>query len=102
MDGPRICDPTPTMFARRWIAALKQQEAAYYRKFAAPDVLLVLVVHPDVAVARKTTESELSVRPRSQEVWQTDWEAQGATVIDASAEADEVARRATALIWKAL
>ena len=102
MDGPRICDPTPTMFARRWIAALKKQEAAYYRKFAAPDVLLVLVVHPDVAVARKTTESELSVRPRSQEVWQTDWEAQGATVIDASAEADEVARRATALIWKAL
>lgn len=102
MDGPRICDPSPTMFARRWIAMLKKKEAEYYRKFAAPDILLVLIVPPDVAVARKTTESESSVRPRSQEVWQTDWKAQGATVIDASAEADEVARRATAVIWQAL
>ena len=59
-------------------------------------------VHPDVAVARKTTESETSVRPRSQEVWQTDWEAQGATVIDASVGADEVAKRAVAVIWQAL
>ena len=102
MDGPQIREPLAREFARRSFVKLKEKEAAPYRRIASPDLLLVLLVHPDVAVARKTTESETSVRPRSQEVFQVDWEAQGAVVIDAGGSAEEVAAQATAVIWRAL
>ena len=90
MDAPRIerlLDPgADDRLGRR----LSRREQRYYRQMVPPDVLIVLRVDPETAVARKTEERAEFVRARSREIWAVDWERTGANVVDASRPVAEV------------
>ncbi|MGY1620126.1 hypothetical protein ACI797_25590 [Geodermatophilus sp. SYSU D00691] len=99
MDGPRTrwirADGTSAL-ARRLVAA----EQRAYAAIGAPDVLLVLRVDPDTAVARKRGVDPADfVRPRSAEVFSADWGTSGAVVLDASGPAGRVLAEARAAVW---
>jgi thymidylate kinase len=102
MDGARThwvpTDGAPTL-ARRLVAA----ERRAYASIAPPDLLLVLRVDPDTAVARKVgVDPAAFVRPRSAEVFTADWDASGAVVLDASRPAADVLAEARAAVWAGL
>ncbi|HEY6933370.1 MAG TPA: hypothetical protein VI452_08220, partial [Marmoricola sp.] len=84
--------------AGRWLV---ERERRYYAAFTRPDVLAVLRVAPDVAVARKTDEESGYVRRRSTEVWQASWE-DDTVLIDAARPADAVLAHLRAVVWEAL
>ena len=102
MDGSRtgwvpVAELSP--LDQRIVAA----ERACYAGIAAPDVLLVLRVDPEVAVARKQDVDPADfVRPRSAEVFAADWSGTDAVVLDAGRPAEEVLAAARATIWAAL
>lgn len=91
MDSPRI--------GKGRLGAL---EASYYRRIGGPDLLVVLRVDPDVAVARKSEEAPEFVRARWGEIWDVDWGAAGAQVLDAGRPEAEVIAAAKALVWAEL
>lgn len=102
MDGPRtgwvpLADLSP--MARRLVTAEQRRYAAMGK----PDVLLVLRVDPDTAVARKVGVDPADfVRPRSAEVFTADWGATAAVVLDASRPAAEVLAEARGAVWEQL
>jgi hypothetical protein len=86
-----------------WLLGIQRRlEARYYRKIPAPDKLIVLRLHPDIAVARKPTEPCQWLRARSQEVWDFDWSRTEAHVVDASQPLPDVVSQAAAQAWQAL
>lgn len=100
MDGAvtaRTTDPG------RWgglARALAAREKGYYDRIRYPDILIVLRVHPDIAVERKAgVEPESTVRPRSEEIWQVDWTDTPAIVVDAAAPRDEVLSEIKSITW---
>lgn len=98
MDAPRVQRAVAGGVARR-LAALEQR---YYGALTAPDVLIVLRVDPEIAVARKPEEPPEFVRARWQEIWDVDWDALPAHVVDASRSAPEVLSDVKALVWSEL
>jgi thymidylate kinase len=102
MDGARtgwVDTEAAAPLARRLVAA----ERAAYAAISPPDLLLVLRVDPDTAVARKRgVDPAEFVRPRSAEVFTADWSATGAVVLDAARPAAEVLAAARAAVWAAL
>lgn len=82
-------------------AWLVRHEQRCYAEMAEPDVLLVLRVEPEIAVARKQgVDPEGFVRPRSAEVYGADWNATHACVIDASRPSEEVLAQMRTAVWE--
>jgi thymidylate kinase len=102
MDVPRIASLTAGSPTSRVVRTLIRLEERYHSAILPPELVVVLRVSPEIAVTRKTTESPETVRPRSAEVWNADWRASGARVIDANRSADAVARELEQLVWAAL
>jgi thymidylate kinase len=61
--------------------------------------LLVLMVDPETAVVRKTDEDAESVRARSKEFWEKDWEGTAVQTIDAKQRKEDVLNRAKDIFW---
>lgn len=102
MDGPqvaRLVNPASTSRLTRMLVWL---ETRWYRAIRLPDLLIVLRVNPEIAVARKTDEEPTSVRTRSTEVWEVDWQDTSAHVIDASQPAADVLAEMKSLVWAEL
>jgi thymidylate kinase len=117
--GIALCDRYPLPQVRRMESAnishmveaprqnavvrrLLRVEAAYYEKIMAPDLLIVLRLEPEIAVRRKTTESEHHVRSRTQEIWGMDWEGSNAYVINAAQSVEDVLKQLQSIIWAKL
>jgi thymidylate kinase len=103
MDGPVSArfalEDNPGWAVRRLVALEKR----YYRQLLDPDVLLVLRVHPDVAVERKRdVELEDFVRPRVEEVWNAAWADTAAVVVDANRPKDQVLADIKNAVWSRL
>jgi thymidylate kinase len=99
MDGSRTrWVPTEGLSAvARWIVAAEQR---CYAAITAPDLLLILRVEPDTAVARKRgVDPPDFVWPRSAEVFNADWSTTDAVVLDAARPADDVLAEARAIVW---
>lgn len=102
MDGPlsaRMTDP------ERWgrlVRAIAARERRVYERIGSPDVLIVMRVHPDIAVSRRSDEREAFLRPRSEEVWRTDWSRTPAVVIDAGQPKAEMLTDVRAAVWSRL
>jgi thymidylate kinase len=92
--GPDPDDPLPR--------ALVKLEESYYQRIAAPEVLIVLRVNPEIAVERRIGEDPTAVRERSTEIWNLDWRHTNAHVIDASKSKAEVLAAVKALVWSEL
>lgn len=102
MDGPRaeqFMSPHPT---HRLAKLLVKLEESYYHQIVLPELLIVLRVDPEIAVQRKTEEDASSVRERSTEIWELNWESTTAHLIDASQSKTDVLSELKALIWSEL
>ena len=103
MDGPRLGHlEEKAQSPSRFIQFLARMEKRYYRQISAPDFLIVLRVPPDIAVGRKVEEDAESVRKRSQEIWELDWQQTNAHVVDASRSQAKVLSELKSLIWSKL
>jgi thymidylate kinase len=102
MDVPRI-PGMPGGNSESWIVRkMVDLEKRYHRSILPPDLLVVLRVDPEIAAARKTNERPENVLRRGAEVWNVDWAALGADVVDASQPQEVVARKLKTLVWSAL
>jgi thymidylate kinase len=77
-------------------------EEGYYRQIAYPDLVVVLRLHPEEAVQRKTEEDADAVYKRSNEIWEINWNDTNVYVIDSSRSKAEVASELKSLIWSRL
>ena len=102
MEVPLIESRAGRRAGARLVQAMSELEERYHRSIAAPELLVVLRLDPEVAVARKVDESAESVRRRGAEIWNIDWRAAGAHVVDASRPRDDVARELKRLVWSAI
>ena len=103
MDGPRttwLLDH-PERFGRITLA-LARAERRIYAQIGPPDVLAVLRIDPEIAVARRHDEESSYVRARNAEVRDVDWSATHAVVLDAAAPSDTVLRGIQQAIWERL
>jgi thymidylate kinase len=81
---------------------LRSAEVAYYERILRPDILCVLRLDPELAVARKPEEPADYVRVRARVIWETDWSCTEAQVVDASQPLEAVIQRLKAIIWSTL
>jgi thymidylate kinase len=102
MDAPRVRRAVAPGVQNGIVPRLAALEERYYRALTAADVLIVLRVDPEIAVARKPEEAPEFVRARWREIWDVDWDAVPAHVVDASRSAAEVLSDAKALVWSEL
>jgi thymidylate kinase len=102
MDAPRIQRSFPHGQIGPLTRRLAALERRYYRAMPGPDVLIVLRVDPEIAVARKPEESPDFVRARWREIWEVDWEGARAHLVDAGRSPEEVLSRVKSLVWAQL
>jgi hypothetical protein len=102
MDGPQVERVAKNIKTNGLTKFLARLEKRYYRHIMMPDLLIVLRADPEISVRRKTDEPPDSVRTRATEIWNLDWHATPAYVIDASRAKTEVLSDLKALIWSAL
>ncbi|MDQ3805905.1 MAG: hypothetical protein M3416_19000, partial [Acidobacteriota bacterium] len=102
MDGPNIARTVAPARRNRLVRWLLEVEERNYRQIMEPDLLFVLRVEPEVAVGRKTKESEHHVRARSRELWEQDWAGTRARVVDAGRPPAEVLAELQSAVWENL
>lgn len=81
---------------------LVKLEESYYNRIVLPELLIVFLVDPEIAVQRKTDEDATTVRERSTEIWELNWEHTDAHIIDASKSKADVLSELKALVWSEL
>jgi thymidylate kinase len=103
MDGPQ-CESALANVKRqsRFLRFLADREKFYYSQIQLPDLLIVLKLDPEIAVQRKTEETETSVRARSSEVWGLEWENVSGLVADASRSREEAFAQVLSIVWSRL
>ena len=84
------------------LAGSRRSRPRCYRAIDRPDLLVVLRVDPDLAVARRPEQDADFVRRRAAEVWDHDWSRTEAVVVDASLPQEDVIDAVHAAIWHAL
>ncbi len=103
MDGLYPIDQFPRLFPDKfWVKPLLALARRYYQAIASPDLLLVLRVHPDTAVQRKTDEAPAYVQARTEEIWGLPFVAPQAIVIDANQDIQTVQAAIRDAIWAAI
>jgi thymidylate kinase len=102
MDGPNINRAVDSSRMNRLVKFLLKTEENYYNQIMPPDLLIVLRLDPEIAVRRKTDESEAHVRTRSSELWETDWRGTRAHVIDAGQSREDVRAQIQEVVWENL
>jgi len=103
MDGPQ-CELAMTDIQRknRFLKFLANREKHYYQQINLPDLLIVLILDPEISIQRKAEETEASVRARSSEVWNLDWEKLSGIKVDSSKSKEETLSQVKALVWEHL
>jgi len=103
MDGPQCGNALANLKKTNWfLKLLTDMEKSYYQQIKPPDLLIVLKVDPEIAVQRKVEETEISVRARSTEVWELDWEKLSAFEINANRSKGEALSQIKTLVWEHL
>ena len=101
IDGPRLADRLGSYHGRlhRLLLASEQR---YFAGLAPPDVLVALLVDPDVAVERRPDERPDLVRQRCEEFSRVAWGSMRADVIDAGRPLPEVLAAVKRCVWSSL
>jgi thymidylate kinase len=86
----------------RLVRRLAEAERRIYEQIGLPDVLVVLRVDPEVAVQRRPEDDSDYVRTRNAEVFETDWSATPAVVLDATRPPEQVLADVRNAIWERL
>ena len=95
---PAFLPATPPRFSR----FLQSAEARYYECMRRPDLLFVLRLDPEIAVARKSDEPADYLRDRGRMIWKTDWSKSGAQVLDAGRTLVDVLDDLKGRVWHSL
>ena len=96
MDCPRIAATNVSS------KALASREERFYRRMGTPDLRLILMVPPDVAVARRPEQDQDFVARRANEVYRRNWDEPGVVMIDGQASIEDVKASALTTIWMLL
>lgn len=102
MDGPIGGKAINAGQSNRLVRFLVKLENRYYQPITSPELLIVLRLDPEIAVRRKTSEDGAIVHIRSTEIWELDWHATPARVIDTSQSREAVLAELKSIIWSAL
>jgi len=103
MDGSRVGWVLDGAGPRsRVVRRLAEAERRIYAHIGLPDVLVVLRLDPEVAVSRRPEDEPGYVRTRNAEVFETDWSATPAVVLDATLPPDIVLAAVRTAIWERL
>jgi thymidylate kinase len=103
MDGAVTANMVDGSRRGRLLEYLAGLERRFYDRITYPDILIVLRIDPELAVARKLGEERESfMRPRSEEIWRMDWQGTPAVVIDAGRPQAEVLSQIRSVIWSRL
>lgn len=91
----------------RLVQRLIKLEQNYYRRMVAPEILVVLVVNPEIAVQRamqRTTKGEnpVEVRMRSEAIWKIDWQQSPAYVISSEQAKNDMLTQLKTYVWSKL
>ncbi len=95
---PALLPAGPTALAR----LLQTAERRYYERMRRPDLLFVLQLDPELAVVRKPEEPADYVRTRGRTIWEADWTATRAELVDAGRPLPDVVADLQARIWRTL
>jgi thymidylate kinase len=102
MDGARSRALRPSVKLDSTGRFLARLENRYYDRILPPDLLIVLRVDPDIAVARKPEEVPRFVRARSEEIFGLDWGSAPAVVLDGTRDRLSVLAEIKSLVWSRL
>ncbi|MGH7519977.1 MAG: hypothetical protein ACREMI_01730 [Gemmatimonadales bacterium] len=83
-------------------ARLRKWERGYYERMTTPDVVFLLRLDPDTAVARKPSEPAEYVRERARVTAATDWSKSGARIVDAAQPLPQVVATLKSELWSTL
>jgi thymidylate kinase len=100
MDGPQVGRLIESTRAGPIARFAHRREEQYYAPFTPPDLLFVLQIAADVALARKPEDNPERVASRSREILGIDWYDTGAIILDASRPAAEIAAEIKQRIWR--
>jgi thymidylate kinase len=103
VDGPRIAELGPAT-ERGVLGALRRREERLYAGIGAPDLVVLLVIPPDVALARKPSARPEKIEGKARAVLDAAEQAagDGVVAIDATQPLDEVVRAVEEEIWRRL
>lgn len=101
IDGPRLANKVGAHRGRllRLLLAIEQR---YFAGLTSPDVLIALLIDPDVAVQRRPDERPDFVRQRCEEFSRVAWGSMRAHVIDAGRPLPEVRAAVQRSVWSSL
>jgi thymidylate kinase len=102
MDGSRVAHLAGLDGLGPIARRLAQYEVRCYDEILPPDLMVVMSVDPELAVARRPEQDEAFVRGRNREVRSVDWGDLPVTIVDASQPLDAVLREVSALVWASL
>lgn len=102
MDGPQATRFMKPFQDNKFAKRLINLEEKYYHQIVLPELIIVLRVDPEIAVQRKTDEDSATVRGRSTEIWNTNWDQTDAYIIEANKSKTEVLAELKAYIWSRL
>lgn len=80
---------------------LKKLEEGYYCGIRLPELLVVLLLDPEIAVERSQDDSDY-VRARHEQIRKVNWRDMGAHIVDSGRPAPEVLSELKSLVWSAL
>jgi thymidylate kinase len=102
LAGPSAAQGLATAAQSRLAGWLREVETTYYARIGTPDLLVVLQIDPDAAVARKTDEPADYVLARARLLWDVDWSNASAQVVDAGRPLEEVVAELRFHLWENL
>jgi thymidylate kinase len=103
MDGAVTAHIADESRHGRLFKYLAELERGFYDRITYPDLLIVLRVDPDIAVQRRSGQQEESIlRPRSEEIWETEWGRSRAVVIDAGKPKEQMLSEIRSVVWSRL
>lgn len=103
MDGPRIAQ-LGSRSERGLLALLRRREEAIYARIQPPDLVILLAIEPEVALARKPSAQPEAVATKAAAVLDAARRADGSALVavDASRPLAEVVRVVEDAIWRRL
>ena len=102
MSGPSEVQGHALAAQSKLATSLRRWERSLYERMNRPDVLFLLALDADTAVARKTNEPADYVRERARLTAAADWSGSGAIIIDAAQPLPHVVATLKAELWKNL
>jgi thymidylate kinase len=102
LAGPSAAQGLATAAQSRLASRLRDVETTYYARIGAPNLLVVLQIDPEAAVARKTDEPADYVLARARLLWDVDWSNSSARIVDAGRPLEEVVAELRFHLWENL